>query len=72
MGRFATAAWTEDLVGMRVTSVTCGRCWSTAGSVILGAGRASAAADWDVRVDAQAGLAMMAPIWGYPPLLDIA
>ena len=25
----------------------------------------------DVRVDVQAGLAMLAPIWGYPPLLDI-
>jgi len=25
----------------------------------------------DVRVDVQAGLAMLAPIWGYPPILDI-
>ncbi|WP_409372684.1 citrate/2-methylcitrate synthase [Rhodococcus wratislaviensis] len=25
----------------------------------------------DVRVDVQAGLAMLAPIWGYQPLLDI-
>ena len=25
----------------------------------------------DVRVDVQAGLAMLAPIWGYEPLLDI-
>src|SRR4030081_2439254 len=25
----------------------------------------------DVRVDVQAGLAMLAPIWGYAPLLDI-
>ena len=25
----------------------------------------------DVRVDVQAGLAMLAPIWGYKPLLDI-
>ena len=25
----------------------------------------------DVRVDVQAGLPMLAPIWGYPPLLDI-
>lgn len=25
----------------------------------------------DVRVDVQAGLAMLAPIWGYPPMLDI-
>jgi len=26
----------------------------------------------DVRVDVQAGLAMLAPIWGYKPLLDTA
>src|ERR1700760_830691 len=26
----------------------------------------------DIRVDVQAGLAMLAPIWGYQPLLDIA
>ena len=25
----------------------------------------------DVRVDVQAGLAMLAPIWGYQPILDI-
>src|SRR6202166_5164034 len=25
----------------------------------------------DVRVDVQAGLAMLAPIWGYQPMLDI-
>lgn len=52
----------------------CGRCWWTATS----AARLPPAEPFplpihsgDVRVDVQAGLAMLAPIWGYAPLLDI-
>ncbi|MGV0993681.1 MAG: citrate synthase 2 [Mycobacterium sp.] len=64
----------EDLVAMRVTF---GDVW---GLLVDGRfGDALAPAEpfplpihtGDVRVDVQAGLAMLAPIWGYAPLLDI-
>ena len=51
-----------------------GRCWWTAGSA-TGLPPAEPFPlpihSGDVRVDVQAGLPMLAPIWGYPPLLDI-
>ena len=64
----------EDLVGMRVTF---GDVWALLVDGRFGDPLAPAAPlqlpihTGDVRVDVQAGLAMMAPIWGYPPLLDI-
>ena len=63
----------DDLVG-RSPSTTSGRCSSTASSA-HGLPPAEPFPlpihTGDVRVDVQAGLPMLAPIWGYRPLLDI-
>jgi citrate synthase len=64
----------EDLVGRRVTF---GDVWALLVDGAFGAGLTPAEPfplpihSGDVRVDVQAGLAMLAPIWGYRPLLDI-
>ena len=64
----------EDLVGHRVTF---GDVWALLVDGRFGDGLAPAEPfplpihTGDVRVDVQAGLAMLAPIWGYAPLLDI-
>lgn len=64
----------EDLVGKRVTF---GDVWALLVDSRFGDGLAPAEPfplpihTGDVRVDVQAGLAMLAPIWGYHPLLDI-
>ena len=64
----------EDLVAHRVT---VGDVWALLVDGRFGDGLAPAEPfplpihTGDVRVDVQAGLAMLAPIWGYPPLLDI-
>ena len=64
----------EDLVGNRVTF---GDAWALLVDGEFGHGLPPAEPfplpvhTGDVRVDVQAGLAMLAPIWGYQPLLDI-
>jgi citrate synthase len=64
----------EDLVSHRVTF---GDVWALLVDGRFGDGLQPAEPfplpihSGDVRVDVQAGLAMLAPIWGYPPLLDI-
>ncbi|MBF6356017.1 citrate synthase 2 [Nocardia higoensis] len=64
----------EDLVGSRVTF---GDVWALLVDGEFGHGLPPAEPfplpvhTGDVRVDVQAGLAMLAPIWGYQPLLDI-
>ena len=64
----------EDLVAHRVTF---GDVWSLLVDGRFGNGLTPAEPfplpihTGDVRVDVQAGLAMLAPIWGYAPLLDI-
>ena len=64
----------EDLVGNRVTF---GDVWALLVDGEFGHGLPPAEPfplpihTGDVRVDVQAGLAMLAPIWGYQPLLDI-
>ena len=64
----------EDLVAKRVTF---GDVWALLVDGRFGDGLTPAEPfplpihTGDVRVDVQAGLAMLAPIWGYPPLLDI-
>ena len=64
----------EDLVGHRVTF---GDVWALLVDGRFGEGLEPAGPfllpiqTGDVRVDVQAGLAMMAPIWGFQPLLDI-
>jgi len=64
----------EDLVAKRVTF---GDVWSLLVDGAFGRGLTPAEPfplpihTGDVRVDVQAGLAMLAPIWGYQPLLDI-
>ena len=64
----------EDLVGHRVTF---GDVWALLVDGRFGDGLTPAEPfplpihTGDVRVDVQAGLAMLAPIWGYRPLLDI-
>ena len=64
----------EDLVAHQVTF---GDVWALLVDGRFGDGLAPAAPfplpihTGDVRVDVQAGLAMLAPIWGYQPLLDI-
>ena len=73
-GHFDTAESTSGTwshAGSR--SVTCGRC-SWTGASGTASGRLNPFRyrfTGDVRVDVQAGLAMLAPIWGYRPLLDI-
>ncbi|WP_424184114.1 citrate synthase 2 [Actinokineospora sp. G85] len=63
----------EDLAG----KVTFGDVWALLVDGRFGAGLPPAEPfplpvhSGDVRVDVQAGLAMLAPIWGYRPLLDI-
>lgn len=63
-----------DLVAHRVTF---GDVWALLVDGRFGAGLAPAEPfplpirSGDVRVDVQAGLALLAPIWGYAPLLDI-
>jgi citrate synthase len=65
----------EDLVGHRVTF---GDVWALLVDGRFGDGLPPAEPfplpvhTGDVRVDVQAGLAMLAPIWGYKPLLDIS
>src|SRR6201985_2358355 len=64
----------EDLVARRVTF---GDAWALLVDGKFGHGLPPAEPfplpihSGDVRVDVQAGLAMLAPIWGYQPLLDI-
>jgi citrate synthase len=64
----------EDLVSQHVTF---GDVWGLLVDAKFGHGLAPAEPfplpihTGDVRVDVQAGLAMLAPIWGFPPLLDI-
>ncbi len=64
----------EDLVG---NGVTFGNVWALLVDGKFGPGLPPAEPfplpihTGDVRVDVQAGLAMLAPIWGYQPLLDI-
>ncbi|BBY64829.1 citrate synthase 2 [Mycolicibacterium helvum] len=64
----------DDLVGNRVTF---GDVWALLVDGRFGNGLPPAEPfplpihTGDVRVDVQAGLAMLAPIWGYAPLLDI-
>ena len=64
----------EDLVNLRVTF---GDVWGLLVDGRFGEGLTPAEPfplpihTGDVRVDVQAGLAMLAPIWGYRPLLDI-
>ncbi|SNS41833.1 citrate synthase 2 [Rhodococcoides kyotonense] len=64
----------EDLVAKRVTF---GNVWALLVDGRFGPGLPPAEPfplpihTGDVRVDVQAGLAMLAPIWGYQPLLDI-
>ena len=64
----------EDLVNLRVTF---GDVWGLLVDGRFGDGLPPAEPfplpihTGDVRVDVQAGLAMLAPIWGYRPLLDI-
>jgi citrate synthase len=64
----------EDLVTRRVTF---GDVWALLVDGRFGNGLAPAEPfplpihSGDVRVDVQAGLAMLAPIWGYQPILDI-
>ncbi|OBJ68049.1 citrate synthase 2 [Mycobacterium sp. 1274756.6] len=64
----------EDLVGR---GVTFGDVWALLADGEFGSGLPPAESfplpihSGDVRVDVQAGLAMLAPIWGYAPLLDI-
>lgn len=64
----------EDLVARRVTF---GDVWALLVDGRFGDGLAPAEPfplpihSGDVRVDVQAGLAMLAPIWGYQPILDI-
>ncbi|WP_018682594.1 citrate synthase 2 [Actinokineospora enzanensis] len=64
----------EDLAG----KVTYGNVWALLVDGRFGAGLPPAEPfplpvhSGDVRVDVQAGLAMLAPIWGYRPLLDIS
>jgi len=64
----------EELVAKRVTF---GDVWSLLVDGAFGRGLTPAEPfplpihTGDVRVDVQAGLAMLAPIWGYQPLLDI-
>ncbi|BDT84899.1 citrate synthase 2 [Nocardia cyriacigeorgica] len=64
----------EDLVANRVTF---GDAWALLVDGEFGRGLPPAEPfplpvhTGDVRVDVQAGLAMLAPIWGYEPLLDI-
>lgn len=64
----------EDLVGERVTFADV---WALLVDGRFGRGLSPAEPfplpihTGDVRVDVQAGLAMLAPIWGYAPLLDI-
>ncbi|QCQ89910.1 citrate synthase 2 [Rhodococcus sp. SGAir0479] len=64
----------EDLVSRRVTF---GNVWALLVDGEFGRGLPPAEPfplpihTGDVRVDVQAGLAMLAPIWGYQPLLDI-
>jgi citrate synthase len=63
----------EDLVG----HVTFGNVWALLVDARFGPGLPPAEPfpipvhTGDVRVDVQAGLAMLAPIWGFQPLLDI-
>ncbi|GLW92955.1 citrate synthase 2 [Actinokineospora globicatena] len=64
----------EDLAG----KVTFGDVWALLVDGRFGSGLPPAEPfplpvhSGDVRVDVQAGLAMLAPIWGYRPLLDIS
>jgi citrate synthase len=64
----------EDLVGQKVTF---GDVWALLVDAEFGRGLRPAEPfplpihSGDVRVDVQAGLAMLAPIWGFKPLLDI-
>src|SRR5882762_8033201 len=64
----------EDLVG----HVTFGNVWALLVDGKFGRGLPPAEPfplpvhTGDVRVDVQAALAMLAPIWGYKPLLDIS
>jgi citrate synthase len=64
----------EDLVSQHVTF---GDVWSLLVDGAFGRGLSPAEPfplpihTGDVRVDVQAGLAMLAPIWGYQPILDI-
>ena len=64
----------EDLVGR----VTFGNVWALLVDGRFGPGLPPAEPfpipvhSGDVRVDVQAGLAMLAPIWGYRPLLDVS
>ncbi|HWF71239.1 MAG TPA: citrate synthase 2, partial [Mycobacterium sp.] len=64
----------EDLVGRHITF---GDAWALLVDGKFGHGLPPAEPfplpihSGDVRVDVQAGLAMLAPIWGYQPLLDI-
>lgn len=64
----------EDLVRHRITF---GDVWALLVDGAFGAGLAPADPlplpinSGDIRVDVQAGLAMLAPIWGYAPMLDI-
>jgi citrate synthase len=65
----------EDLVG---TGVTFGNVWALLVDGKFGPGLPPAEPfpipvhTGDVRVDVQAALAMLSPIWGYRPLLDIS
>src|SRR6201989_2467105 len=64
----------EDLAG----HVTFGNVWALLVEGLSGRGRPPAESfpipvhTGDVRVDVQAALAMLAPYWGYRPLLDIS
>jgi len=64
----------EDLVDARVSF---GDVWALLVDGRFGRGLAPAeplpipVRSGDVRVDVQAGLAMLAPLWGFEPLLDI-
>src|SRR5882762_10118936 len=64
----------EDLVG----SVTFGNVWALLVDGKFGPGLPPAEPfpipvhTGDVRVDVQAALAMLAPVWGYRPLLDVS
>ena len=64
----------EDLVG----TITFGNVWALLVDGKFGPGLPPAEPfpipvhTGDVRVDVQAALAMLTPIWGYQPLLDIA
>ena len=72
--RCATAAWTSRTSSAQVTF---GNVWALLVDGKFGPGLPPAEPfpipvhTGDVRVDVQAALAMLAPVWGYRPLLDI-